>query len=115
MDKINLYNLGLNERYIQETEMYEKYLYIARVSTQYKDMYKIITENGEILAKVSGKLIYSSDSITDYRAVGDWVLVDRTTDINGNAVIHRILSRRSYFERKVSGAKTKDTLQMVKL
>ena len=105
MDKINLYNLGLNERYIQEAEMYEKYLYIARVSTQYKDMYKIITENGEILAKISGKLGYSSNSTIDYPVVGDWVLVDRTTDMSGNAIIHRILSRKSYFERKVSGTR----------
>lgn len=105
MDKINLYNLGLNDRYIQEAEMYEKDLYIARVSTQYKDIYKVITEDGEILAKISGKLNYSSKLNIDYPAVGDWVLVDRTTDTNGNAVIHYILSRKSYFERKVAGSR----------
>jgi ribosome biogenesis GTPase len=105
LDKINLYSLGLNDRYIQEAGMYEKDLHIARVSTQYKDMYKIITEDGEILAKISGKLNYSSDSNKDYPAVGDWVLVDRTNETNGNAIIHRILSRKSYFERKVAGAR----------
>jgi len=106
LDKVNLYNLGLNEKYIQEAEMYEKDLYIARVSAQYKDMYKIITENGEMLAEVCGKLSYLSNSITDYPAVGDWVLVDRIADKNGNAIIRRILSRKSYFERKVAGSKT---------
>lgn len=105
MNKINLYDLGLNERYIQEAKMYGAGLYIARVSTQHKDMYKIITENGEILAQVSGKLSYASNSITDYPAVGDWVLVDRNEDKNGNAVIHHILSRKSYFERKAAGAR----------
>lgn len=105
MNKINLYSIGINERYIQEAGMYEIDLYIARVSTQYKDMYKIITEDGEIFAKISGKLNYSSNSNIDYPIVGDWVLVDRTTDRNGNAIIHHILSRTSYFERKVVGAR----------
>lgn len=100
-----MYDLGLNEKYIHEAELYGKGLYIARVSSQYKDMYKIITENGEILAQVSGKLSYSSNSIMDYPAVGDWILVDRITDRNGNAVIHHILSRKSYFERKVAGTR----------
>ncbi|MEQ8197437.1 MAG: ribosome small subunit-dependent GTPase A [Clostridiaceae bacterium] len=105
MDKINLYNLGLNETYIQEAEMYEKDLYIARVSAQYKDMYRIITENGEILAQISGKLNYSSSSAIDYPAVGDWVLADRITDRNGNAIIRHILSRKSCFKRKVAGTR----------
>lgn len=105
MDKINLYDLGLNERYIQEASMYEKDLYIARVSAQYKDMYKIITENGEILAEISGKLNYSSKSTIDYPAVGDWILVDRIIGENGNAIIHHVLSRKSYFERKTAGAR----------
>ncbi|MHC1685502.1 MAG: ribosome small subunit-dependent GTPase A [Clostridiaceae bacterium] len=103
MNKINLYNVGLNEGYLKEATMYEKELYIARISTQYKDIYKVITENGEILAEVSGKLNYLSNLATDYPAVGDWVLVDRSTDERGNAIIHRILSRKSCFERKVAG------------
>jgi len=105
LDKINLYDLGLSERYIQEASMYEENLYIARVSVQYRDIYKVITEDGEIFAKVSGKMNYSSKSSAHYPAVGDWVLVDRTTDGKGNAIIHHILSRKSCFERKVAGQK----------
>jgi len=105
LNKINLYDLGLSERYIQEATMYEEGLYIARVSVQYKDMYKVITEEDEILAEVSGKLNYSSKLAIDYPAVGDWVLVDRIADKNGNAIIHHILSRKSCFERKVAGSR----------
>ncbi|MCT8978707.1 ribosome small subunit-dependent GTPase A [Clostridium sp. CX1] len=105
MKKINLYDLGLTERYIQEASMYEEGLYIGRVSVQHRNIYKVITEEGEIFAEVSGKLNYTSKSAIDYPAVGDWVLVDRTTNENGNAIIHHILSRRSCFERKVAGTR----------
>ena len=39
----------------------------------------------------------------DYPAVGDWVLVDRTDGEHGNAIIHRVLTRQSCFERKAAG------------
>lgn len=103
MNKIDLYSLGLSERYTQEATMYGENLYIGRVSVQYKDMYKVITENGEIFAEVSGKLGYSSINSIDYPAVGDWVLLDRLTDKNGNAIIHHVLMRKSFIERKVAG------------
>ncbi|MBS5885625.1 MAG: ribosome small subunit-dependent GTPase A [Clostridium sp.] len=103
MNNNNLLNLGLNQRYINEASMYDSNLYIARVAVQYKDMYKVITEEGEILAKVSGKLSYSSNSIFDYPVVGDWVLLDRINNKNGDAIIHNILSRKSYFSRKAAG------------
>lgn len=105
MNKVNLYDLGLSERYTQEATMYEENLYIARVSVQHRDIYKVITENEEILAEISGKMHYSSKSNAYYPAVGDWVLVDRATDQNGNAIIHHILTRKSCFERKTVGEK----------
>ena len=99
----NLYDLGLSERYIMEATMYSDKLYIGRISIQYKDMYKVITEEGDILAKISGKLGYSANILIDYPVVGDWVLVDRTNNNNGDGVIHNILTRKSSFERKVAG------------
>lgn len=103
MNKINLYDIGLSARYIQEAAMYGDNLHLARVSVQHKDMYKVMTENGEIWAQPSGKLSYSASVSADYPVVGDWVLVDRTDDKGGNAVIHHILTRKSCFERKAAG------------
>lgn len=103
MNQINLYDIGLSDRYIQEATMYAGDLYLARVSVQYKDLYKVITKDGEIQAEISGKLNYSAGNTADYPAVGDWVLVDRTDDKNGNAIIHHILTRKSCFERKAAG------------
>lgn len=103
LNKINLYDLGLNERYCEEAAMHGENLYIARVSVQHRHIYKVITEEGEIFAEISGKLNYSSKAIVHYPVVGDWVLVDRNTDRNGHSIIHHILGRKSYFERKVAG------------
>jgi len=103
MSKINLFDIGLSERYAQEATMYDDNFYLARISVQHKDMYNIITENGEIQAEISGKLSYAAAASADYPAVGDWVLVDRTEDKSGNAIIHHILTRKSCFERKAPG------------
>lgn len=103
MNKIDLYNIGLSDRFKNESTMYEDNLYLARVSVQHKDIYKVITEEGEALAEVSGKFRNEALGTESFPAVGDWVMVDRLNDINGNAIIHHVLRRKSAFERKVAG------------
>lgn len=103
MNKINLYNIGLTERFKQESTMYEESLYLARVSVQHKDLYKVITEYGELWAEVSGKFKFKAFGTESFPAVGDWVMVDRISDDSGNAIIHHVLRRKSSFERTVAG------------
>lgn len=103
MNKIDLYDIGLNDRFKNEATMYDGNLCLARVSVQHKDMYKVITEGGEALAEVSGKFRNEALGTECFPAVGDWVMVDRLNDINGNAIIHHVLRRKSAFERKVAG------------
>jgi ribosome biogenesis GTPase / thiamine phosphate phosphatase len=105
MNNKNLLELGLNEGYINEASSYNEEFYLGRVSVQYKDIYKVFTEAGEVLARVSGKLSYSSNSTLDYPVVGDWVLLDRSDNKNGDAIIHKVLSRKSYFSRKIAGSR----------
>ena len=105
MNNKNLLELGLNEGYIREASSYNESFYLGRVSVQYKDIYRIVTEEGEVLARVSGKLSYSSNSTFDYPVVGDWVLLDRTDNKNGDAIIHKVLNRKSYFSRKIAGSR----------
>ena len=102
MAKANLYKVGLTDRFEQEATLYEG-LHLARVSVQHKDLYRIVTENGEIQAEVSGKLGFIARDSSDYPVVGDWVMVDRLDDGGGNAIIHHILRRKSIFERKAAG------------
>ncbi len=103
MKNVNLYDIGLTESYVKEAGMYDNNLYLARVSLQHKNMYKVIAEDGEIQAEISGKLNYSADASEDYPAVGDWVLLDRKDVSSGNAIIHHILTRKSCLERKAAG------------
>lgn len=105
MKKSNLYNLGLTEDTMNEAQKLDSRLFLARVSVQHKDIYKVMTEEGEIQAEASGKLSYQASGKADFPAVGDWVLVDRKDDQGGNAIIHHILERKSCFERKAPGAK----------
>lgn len=105
MNNKNLLELGLNEGYAKEASTYNEDFCIGRISVQYKDIYKVFTEEGEVLARVSGKLSYSSNSTLDYPVVGDWVLLDRADNKNGDAIIHKVLSRKSYFSRKIAGSR----------
>lgn len=93
-------NYGLNDRFINESKMYEN-LTVGRVTSQDKGLYKIVTENEEKKAEISGKFRYNAASMSDYPAVGDFVMVDENQD--GNAIIHHILSRKSVFIRKAAG------------
>ncbi len=101
---INMENLGLTEEFKQESKIY-KDLFIGRVSTQSKNLFKVITENGEISAEISGKFHYSVKELSQYPSVGDFVMVDRTDNSQGNGIMHHILTRKSVFVRKVAGSK----------
>lgn len=102
MTKTNLYKVGLTDRFEQQAAMFEG-LYLARVSVQHKDLYKVVAESGEIQAEVSGKMCFMARDNSDYPVVGDWVMVDRVDDSGGNAIIHHILPRKNAFKRKAAG------------
>jgi len=98
----NLIKYGASERYLNEASLYPD-MELARVVSQYKDLYKIITEQGERLAEVSGKFQYQAELISEYPAVGDFVMIDRSNPESGNAIIQKILTRKSVFERTAVG------------
>lgn len=100
--KIDLEKYGLSPRFAQEATLYEG-LFLARVCEQHRDLYRVIGGEGEYAAEVSGRLAYDAAGSADFPAVGDWVMTDRPDDLAGNAIIRRILSRRSVFARKAAG------------
>jgi ribosome biogenesis GTPase len=99
---INLKNYGLDERFEQEATLYNG-LFIARVTEQHRELYKVMSECGEIDASVSGKFAYHADDQTSFPAVGDWVMIDRVDGNTGNAIIHHILRRKSVLARQTAG------------
>jgi ribosome biogenesis GTPase / thiamine phosphate phosphatase len=96
------FDLGLTDKLLRETALNEGF-HLGRVVAQYKELYKVATEDSEVLAEISGKLRYDSDELSDFPAVGDFVLVDRKDSASGNAIIHKILKRKSVFIRKAAG------------
>ncbi len=102
MSKYSLIDIGLTDRIAREADSYQN-LYLARVSAQYKDIYKIITANGEIKARISGKMGFLTSTVADLPVVGDWVMIDRIDDSGGDAVIHHIIHRHSALQRKAAG------------
>lgn len=95
------YNLGFTDELISEAR--HKGLHLGRVIAQYKEIYRVATERSDVLAEISGRLRYDSDEMSDFPAVGDFVLVDREDSSSGNAIIHNILKRKSAFIRKAAG------------
>jgi ribosome biogenesis GTPase / thiamine phosphate phosphatase len=102
--------LGLTERFIQESKQYKDF-FIGRVSSQTKNVYKVITENGEIFAEISGKFYFSVKVLSEFPAVGDFGIIDRMDNSQGNGIIHHVLTRKSVFARKVAGSQ--EDLQVV--
>ena len=105
--KVSLNELGLTEKSRKEYEEQYKEYYLGRVSVEQKNSYKVLTENGEVMSRISGKLGYKANLKSDYPAVGDWVVLDRKNDQSGDAIIHGILARKSVVSRKIAG-KTSD-------
>ncbi len=90
---------GVSERFLAEATLYPQDT-LARVIAQYRGKYKIVTEQAELLAEVSGKLRYETVELAQYPTVGDYVMVTVEGEL---AVIHRVLSRKSLFVRKAVG------------
>lgn len=84
----------------------------GRVVLEHKHIYRVMTEYGEILAEVSGKLRYQASGREDFPAVGDWVVL-QVRENEGRGTISGILPRFSKFSRKTAGATTEEQIVAV--
>lgn len=92
---------GLTNRFLNEATRYPE-LSLARIVAQYRGLYKIITESGELQAEISGKLRFETNELAQFPTVGDFVMVS-AEGLGGNAIIHHVLSRKSIFLRTAVG------------
>jgi ribosome biogenesis GTPase len=107
---MKLQNIGWTTDLEREfTQWKEKGFFPARVTSEYKNMYRLIGKCGEFEAQVSGKMMYSSTGRVDYPCVGDWVAVSLASLLD-RGVIHHILPRKSKFVRKMVGV---NDIQMI--
>ncbi|MCL5666893.1 MAG: ribosome small subunit-dependent GTPase A [Patescibacteria group bacterium] len=103
-ETVNLEDLGYGDFF--ETNRKEKGLGgfgVGRVIAEYKGAYKVKSTNGEYLAKVTGRQMFTALSREDFPAVGDFVAI--TALGSGNAVINGILPRKTVIKRKQGGGK----------
>jgi ribosome biogenesis GTPase / thiamine phosphate phosphatase len=77
----------------------------ARVTLEHRELYQVMTTDGERFAEVSGRFRYQAAERGDFPAVGDWVMISDRKD-DGRATVHAILPRFSKFSRKAAGHTT---------
>lgn len=105
---MDLDKIGWKEYFKINFEPFAKLGYSAgRISEAHKHIYRILTENGEMLARVSGKMRRENIHGGSFPAVGDWVAISERVS-EAKATIHAILPRFSKFSRKVAGEVTKE-------
>lgn len=75
----------------------------GRIISQEKGIYRMLCDNAEYLAEVSGKMRYKAENTSDFPAVGDYVEAETGDSAESHAIIHRILPRKSVFIRKAAG------------
>lgn len=74
----------------------------ARIISQEKSAYRISDGTAEKQASVSGKFRLQAKTVSDYPAVGDYVVAKWPED-DSSAVIQSLFSRKSCFIRKAAG------------
>ncbi|MGE6489082.1 ribosome small subunit-dependent GTPase A [Paenisporosarcina sp. NPDC076898] len=85
---------------------------IGRVLLEHKHMYRVVTDEGEWLASLSGSFKHQAQERRDYPAVGDWVAVEKMPG-EEKGIIRNILPRTSIFSRKVAGDTTVEQIVAV--
>ncbi|MEI8080496.1 MAG: ribosome small subunit-dependent GTPase A [Actinomycetes bacterium] len=95
-------DLGFSADVIAEASRYEGFV-LGRVVAQHRGLFRVLTEHSDVHAEVSGKFRFTSASLQDYPAVGDFVMIDRDESDAGNAMIHHVLPRNSVFSRRAAG------------
>lgn len=81
----------------------------GRVVLEFNHLYRVYTEQGELLADVAGKLRHEAASRADLPVVGDWVVVQPRSE-EGKATIHVVLPRQSKFVRRAAGSRTEEQI-----
>ncbi|MDB5439678.1 MAG: GTPase RsgA, partial [Caulobacteraceae bacterium] len=70
----------------------------GRIIVQHRDSYLVVTDEGELRGKISGRLVHEAVE-GGYPAVGDWVALE-LNEAEGAATIHAVLPRRTAFVRR---------------
>jgi len=79
----------------------------ARVISESKGSYQLLSQYGELTARISGKMRYHAGAGNQFPSVGDWVIIKPLVN-EQKGIIHCVLPRKSKFSRKVAGELTEE-------
>ena len=106
----DLTTFGWDEFFESSFESFRGNGYSAgRVALEHKNLFRIYTQYGDVLAEISGKLRHEAVNRSDLPAVGDWVAI-RSLAEPGRVMIHHVLPRRSSFARQSAGSRTEQQI-----
>lgn len=77
----------------------------GRVAAESRELYRLLTPAGEVLAEPTGALRYHAESREDLPAVGDWVAFQAFPE-EGRGIVHALLPRRTRLARRAAGRRT---------
>ncbi|MCC7374102.1 MAG: ribosome small subunit-dependent GTPase A [Verrucomicrobiales bacterium] len=77
----------------------------GRVATEDRQAFAVVTELGELPARIAGRMIQAIDSTEAWPKVGDWVAV-AAKPVPSRSVLHHVLPRRTTLIRKAAGRET---------
>ena len=104
---IRLEDLGWGPFFQQQLNPTETDALPARVAEEMKSAYRVYCEHGLLTATVSGRQRHEALTRDALPATGDWVLVSAVAG-EANAIVHRVLGRRTKLSRKVAGQRTEE-------
>ena len=81
----------------------------ARVATESKHFYTVVSEEGDVLASITGKLHIKKGGKTNLPKVGDWVAINRPAP-GEQTLIHTVLPRRTTLSRKLPGREAEEQI-----
>src|SRR5215213_1986662 len=103
-----LQRLGWSDRLDLVFQMHRNQgLVPGRVILEHTHIYRVMSEDGEWLARVSGRLRHQAEERADFPAVGDWVALEPPAH-GGDARILAVLPRHSRFSRRAAGDVTEE-------
>lgn len=103
---MNLEKLGLDKHFIDSfRSLGKKEFEPSRIISSQSGIFTLVSEKGELKAKLSGKFKHETTDRKDFPVVGDWAVI-KANYIDKTAVMHAVLPRKSAFIRKEAGKRT---------
>ncbi|MBN2851201.1 MAG: ribosome small subunit-dependent GTPase A [Clostridia bacterium] len=88
---------GFDEFFENQVQDNKNGLMIGRIIETHKDRYTVISNNGEMSAKLKGSFLYHVKSSDELPTIGDYVWLKSVE--NGDAVLYSVFNRKSAFKR----------------